>query len=80
MCSNHILCQFVNISTCMHGTGLPACALRLTFLVFFMKNVNFECKDEQLPYINKWQRNTLINTTSFNAIEMQINSAHSDRV
>ena len=44
-----------------------------------MKNVNFECKIEQLPYVKYCQRNTLVNTTISDAIEMQINTDHFDR-
>ena len=42
-----------------------------------MENIYFECKNEQLSYIEYWQRNTLANTTVFGPIEMQINA---DRV
>ena len=41
-----------------------------------MKNVNFECKIEQLPHIKSCQRSTPVNTTIADAIEMQINTDH----
>ena len=44
-----------------------------------MKKVNLRCKIEHLLYIKYCQRNTLVNTTISDAIEMQINTDQFDR-
>ena len=51
LCIDNILCPFPFLYMCVHGTGLPSDALRLGIFISPMKNVNFECKNEQLWYI-----------------------------
>ena len=53
MCIGNILSLYAIIIICVHGTGFSACTLNLTFSIFFMKNVYFNSKNEQLSDIKK---------------------------